>query len=72
MNLSECKHEMCSIVAELAEIEWGVRHDFVANIGENLTGDCINKIHGKYKYVSVKLDEVNPNLITQWIDWWQG
>ena len=72
MNLTECKREMRSIVAELENIRWGVRYDFVENIGEKLTADCIEKIHEKYKYVSSKLDEVDLNLIAKWIDWWQS
>jgi len=62
MNLNECKTEMQSIIRELQDIEWGVRKDFT-NIGQDLCGDCIGKIIGKYQYVSRELNKVNQNLI---------
>jgi len=62
MNLEECKAEMRKIISELREIEWGVRRDF-AGIGEQLCGDCIDKIADKYDYVSRELSKVNYNLI---------
>ena len=67
MNLSECKTEMRSIVRELQDIEWGVRRDFTG-IGEQLCGDCINKIVGKYQYVSRELDKVDYNLLAKLVD----
>jgi len=67
MNLEECKTEMKNIARELREIEWGVRHDFVG-IGEQLSGDCIGKIAGKYEYVSRELNKVSYNLIASLIN----
>ena len=62
MNLDECKNEMRSIVRELRDIEWGVRRDFVG-IGEQLCGNCIERIIDKYSYVSRQLDSVSYSLI---------
>lgn len=67
MNLEECKREMQSIIRELRDIEWGVRHDFTG-IGEQLCGDCIDKIADKYDYVYRELSKVNYNLIASLIE----
>jgi hypothetical protein len=67
MNLDECKREMQSIIRELRDIEWGVRRDFTG-IGEQLCGDCIDKIADKYDYVSRELNKVNYNLIASLIE----
>ena len=67
MNLDACKKEMNSIVVELQNIEWGVRRDFL-NIGQDLCGDCIGKIAGKYEYVSRELNKVSYNLIASLIN----
>ena len=67
MNLNECKREMRSIIAELQDIEWGVRRDF-SNIGQDLCANCIDKIIGKYEYVSRELNKVDQNLISALIE----
>ena len=67
MNLEECKREMQSIIRELRDIEWGVRRDFTG-IGEQLCGDCIDRIADKYDYVSRELNKVNYNLIASLIE----
>ena len=67
MNLEECKNEMRSIIRELRDIEWGVRRDFTG-IGEQLCGDCIDKIASKYDYVSRELNKVNYNLLASLIN----
>ena len=67
MNLNECKNELNAILRELRDIEWGVRRDFVG-IGQDLCGDCINKIADKYDYVSRELSKVNQNLIASLIN----
>jgi len=67
MNLEECKREMQSIIRELRDIEWGVRRDFTG-IGEQLCGDCIDKIADKYDYVFRELNKVNYNLIASLIE----
>ena len=67
MNLSECKREMRSIVAELRDIESGIRHDFTG-IGEQLCGNCIDKIADKYEGVSRKLDNVSSSQISALIN----
>ncbi|MCL2082886.1 MAG: hypothetical protein FWH04_06600 [Oscillospiraceae bacterium] len=67
MNLDECKREMRSIVTELRDIEFGVRRDFT-NIGQDLCGNCIDKIASKYEYVSRELNKVDKNLIASLIE----
>ena len=67
MNLEECKTEMRRIIAELRDIEWGIKHDF-SGIGEQLCGDCIEKIAGRYDYVSRELNKVDYSLIASLID----
>jgi hypothetical protein len=66
MNLEECKREMRSIIQELRDIESGVRRDF-NGIGEQLCGDCIDKIADKYDYVSRELSKVNYSFIASLI-----
>jgi len=63
MNLNECKVEMRNIVRELRDIEWGVKRDF-SNIGQDLCGNCIGNIAGRYENVSRQLDSVSQNLIS--------
>ena len=67
MNLNECKNELRSIIRELRDIEWGVRRDFVG-IGEQLCGNCIDKIADKNDYVSRELNKVDYNLIASLIN----
>ena len=67
MSLSECKTEMRKIYQELENIEWDIRHSFTG-IGEQLCGDCVGKLAGKYRYVSRQLDGVSQNLISALID----
>jgi hypothetical protein len=67
VNLEECKREMRSIIQELRDIEWDVRHNFTG-IGEQLCGDCIDKIADKYDYVSHELSKVNYNFIASLIE----
>ncbi|MDR1210344.1 MAG: hypothetical protein LBK41_08565 [Clostridiales bacterium] len=66
MNLSECRSEMRSIIGELRDIEWSVRRDFTG-IGEQLCGDCIDKIADKYDGVLARLSRVNSNRLADWI-----
>lgn len=66
MTLNDCKTELRSIINELRSIESGVRNDF-NGIGEQLCGDCIDKIADKYQYVLGKLDKVNPNRLAEWM-----
>jgi len=67
MNLEECKSEMQSIIRELRDIEWSVRRDFTG-IGEQLCGNCIDKIADKYNYVYGELSQVNYNFIASLIE----
>jgi len=67
MNLDECKREMRNIVAEIRDIEWGVRRDFT-NIGQDLCANCIGKIAEKYENVSSKLDKVQRSAIAELVN----
>lgn len=66
MTLNESRNELRSIINELRDIEWGVRHDF-SGIGEQLCGDCIDKIADKYDGVLSRLNRVNSNRLAAWI-----
>lgn len=66
MTLNESKNELRSIINELRDIEWGIRHDF-SGIGEQLCGDCIDKIADKYDGVLGRLNRVNYNRLAKWI-----
>lgn len=65
MTLNECKRELSSIIREIREVENGVRRDF-DGIGENLCGNCIDKVADKYDGVLRKLNRVNLNRVAEW------
>lgn len=65
MTLNECRKELRSIISELQDIEWGVRRDF-SGIGEQLCGNCIDKIADKYNNVLSRLNRVNENNLAEW------
>lgn len=65
MTLNECKREMRSIINELRDIEYGVRHDF-SGIGEQLCGDCVDKIADKYDSVLRRLERVDYTRLASW------
>ena len=66
MTLNESRNELRSIINELRDIEWGIRHDF-SGIGEQLCGNCIDKIADKYEGVLSRLNRVNYNRLAAWI-----
>ena len=66
-TLYECRRELRSIITELRNIEWGVRHDF-EGIGQDLCGNCISKIAGKYDGVLSILNNVDTNKLADWIN----
>lgn len=66
MTLNESRNELRSIINELRDIEWGIRHDF-SGIGEQLCGDCILKIADKYEGVLHRLNRVNYNRLADWV-----
>lgn len=66
MTLNESRNELRSIINELRDIEWGVRHDF-SGIGEQMCGNCIDKIADKYEGVLGRLNRVNYNRLAAWI-----
>lgn len=66
MTLNESRNELRSIINELRDIEWGIRHDF-SGIGEQLCGNCIDKIADKYDGVLGRLNRVNYNRLAAWI-----
>ena len=65
-SLSGCRNELRSIIRELRDIEWGVRRDFTG-IGEDLCGNCIEKIADKSDGVLNRLNNVNYNRLASWI-----
>lgn len=65
-SLNECRRELRSIINELRDIEWGVRHDFTG-IGQDLCGDCIDKIADKYEGVLKRLNRVDTNRLASWM-----
>lgn len=66
MTLNESRNELRSLIKELRDIEWGIRNDF-SGIGEQLCGDCIDKIADKYEGVLGRLNRVNTNRLADWI-----
>ena len=66
MTLNESRNELRSIINELRDIEWGIRRDF-SGIGEQLCGDCVDKIADKYDSVLTRLNRVNYNRLASWI-----
>lgn len=66
MTLNEGRNELRSIINELRDIEWGIRRDF-SGIGEQLCGDCVDKIADKYDSVLTRLNRVNYNRLASWI-----
>ena len=66
MTLNESRNELRSIINELQDIEWGIRQD-ICGIGEQLCGNCIDQIAGKYEGVLSRLNNVNYNRLAAWI-----
>lgn len=65
-TLNECRNELRSIISELRDIEWGIRHDF-SGIGQELCGDTVDLIADKYDGVLRRLNNVNHNRLASWI-----
>ena len=66
-TLNDCRNELRSIISELRDIEWGVRRDFTG-IGQDLCGNCIDKIANKYSGVLTRLNNVNENWLADWVN----
>lgn len=66
VTLNSCRAELRSIIGELREIESGVRREFTG-IGEDLCGNCIDRIAGKYDGVLVRLNRVDTNRLAAWL-----
>jgi len=67
-TLNQCRTELTSIINELRDIEWGVRHDFI-NIGQDLCGNCISKIAEKYQNKVLRdLKNVDTNIFADWVN----
>ena len=65
-TLDACRSELRSIIAELRDIESGVRGGF-SGIGQDLCGDCIDKIADKYDGVLARLNRVDTNRLAAWL-----
>ena len=65
-TLYECRNELNSILNELRDIERGVRQDFVG-IGQDMCGNCIERIAVRYDGVLKRLDRVDQRRLASWI-----
>lgn len=65
VTLNTCRAELRSIIGELREIESGIRGDFTG-IGQDLCGNCIDKIADKYEGVLTRLNRVDTNRLAAW------
>lgn len=65
-TLDECRSELNSIIRELEDIEWGIRHDF-SGIGQDKAADCVGRVINKYREVLRRLNNVNTNRLAEWI-----
>lgn len=66
MSLNECRRELRAIIRDLRDIEYGVRRDF-SGIGQDLCGNCIDKIADKYEGVLTRLNRVDQNKLAEWV-----
>ncbi len=65
-SLNSCRSELRSIINELEDIEWGIRHEFVG-IGQDLCGDSVEMIKNKYLGVLTRLNNVDSNRLADWV-----
>lgn len=65
-TLSGCRSELSSIIREIRDIESGVRRDFVG-VGQDLCGDCIDRVADKYDGVLRRLNSVDTNRLADWV-----
>ena len=65
-SLDYCRSELQSIINELRDIEWELRH-CARNVGEDRAADCISGIAYKYSEVKRKLDNVDYNRVAEFI-----
>ena len=65
-SLSDCRSELRSIIQEIRDIEWGLRHDFTG-IGQDLAANCVDRVADKYDIVLNKLYNVDTNRLADWI-----
>ena len=66
-TLNECRRELRAIIAEMRDIEGGVRSNF-DGIGEDLCADCIDKVASRYEYVLQRLNGVRTNVFADWVN----
>jgi len=67
MNLNDCRNELASIIQELRSIENGVRSDF-RGIEQESIANIISGVADHYQNnVLVRLNNVNPNRLADWI-----
>ena len=65
-TLESCRSELRSIIAELREIESGVRGS-ATGIGQDLCGNCIDRVADKYEGVLARLNRVDTNRLADWV-----
>ncbi|MFI3312537.1 MAG: hypothetical protein R3Y62_01490 [Eubacteriales bacterium] len=66
-SLSQCRTELRSILTEMESIESGIRSDFTG-IGQDLCGNCLEKVITRYEYALTKLNNVNENRLASWLN----
>lgn len=66
-TLQSCRNELAGILRELRSIEEGVRTS-ASGIGQDNCAASIGKIIGKYEYVQRKLNNVDQNLVADFIN----
>ncbi len=63
-ELASIKRELDSIIRELDDISNGVRRDFVG-IGNDQCANCIDRVTGQYRWVKLKLDNMDTSTVTE-------
>lgn len=61
-ELREYRRELRSIIAELENLESGIRHDF-KNVGNDKCADCIHSVIVKYRSALRTLNSVDASVL---------
>ena len=64
-TLNGCRSELRSIINELHDIGRGIKIDF-SGIGQDLAGNCVDKVTYKYDDVMKRLNNVSLNKLASW------
>lgn len=66
-ELNEYKRELSSIIKELENVEYHVRHDF-KNVGNVQCADSIQSVINKYKSALSTLNSIEPTLLDRLLE----